>query len=378
MAILQMFRRRQKYGRRSGATLVLIALMLPVILMLASFAVNIAYVESINTEIQIVTDAAAKAAGKSYIKTGSEQSALAAANDVALANPIGGQSALQFSPEDLEVGTSTRNSESGHYQFSPGTGGNSIRLSTNSLSSGAGSAIGTPFPLLSSREIRPLRTAVSTQGALDIALVVDASGSMAYRFNEAAAYPPNPSDAPPGWSFGQPIPPNARWLDLANAVTTFTQQLDNTAQTELLTLCVYNESSWTPQRLTSSYSQINLQLNGISQAFRGGGTNIGAGIYEGLWAVRDPDYGRLYSSKVIVLMTDGVHNYGDDPVWASEYAAQQGVTIFTISFSDEADQSLMNTIAQNGGGQHFHAVNSQQLVGAFQQIAKRLPSILTE
>ena len=374
----EMLRKRWKNDRRTGATLVLIALMLPVLLMLASFAINIAYIESINTEVQIVTDAAAKSAGKSYVVTGDKAAALAIANEVAQANLVASNFTIQFLPQDLEVGISTRASESAVYQFSAGANGNAIRLSTNSLCNGVGSAPQPLFPMLSDSQIRPLRTAVSTQGALDIALVVDASGSMAYRSDELAAYPPNPTDAPLGWDFGQPVPPNARWLSLVDAVAIFNQEIENTAQTELLALCVYNHSAWTPQPLTGDYSLINLRLNDISQAFEGGGTHIAAGIYEAMYAVRDPAYTRPYAAKVIVLMTDGVNNFFDDPIWASREAAEQGISIFTVSFSDEADQTVMTAIAQNAGGQHFHAINAQQLVNAFQQIAKRLPSILTE
>lgn len=370
--------KRWKKDRRSGATLVLIALILPVILLLASFAINIAYIESVNTEVQIVTDAAAKAAGRAYIATGSTTTALAVANEVAQANPIASNLTIQYLPQDLQVGISTRASELELYQFSAGSGGNAIRLSTNSLSSGIGTAPQPLFPMLSTNEIRPLRTAVSTQSLLDVALVVDASGSMAYRSDEAAVYPPSPMDAPTGWNFGDPVPPNARWLDLLGAVATFNQELDDSAQAELLALCVYNQTAWTSQRLTSNYSQVGVRLDEISQAFTGGGTNIGAGIYQGISALNDTTYARNYASKVIVLMTDGVHNYGSDPIFASECAAEGGITIFTVSFSDEADEGLMETIAHNAGGQHFHAVTSGQLIEAFQQIAKLLPSILTE
>jgi hypothetical protein len=52
--------------------------------------------------------------------------------------------------------------------------------------------------------------------------------------------------------------------------------------------------------------------------------------------------------------------------------------VFTITFSDEADQTTMKLVAEKGLGKHYHATNGSSLTGVFQDIAKQLPIILSK
>ncbi len=360
--------------------MILIVLLLPALFALSALAINIAHMETANTDVQIAVDAAVRAAGRSYALTGDKVEALAAAREAATRNPIGSY-VLPINSDDLEYGTSTRSDVTQPYQFIPSaTGkGNAVRLTTNSLSSGSVPGIDPVFPFFGSAfVVRPLCSSVSTQGVIDIALVVDRSGSMAYSSSETAAYPPSPAAAPAGWDFGDPVPPDARWLDLIAAVLTFKTELEDSPQEELLALSLYNHATTTPQRLSSDYDNVMSKLNDVSVSFSAGGTAIGQGIYEGLWAVTDQAYARQHASKVIIVLTDGVQNYGPSPEWAAQDAANSGVTLFTITFSDEADEPAMQSVAQTGGGEHFHASTAAQLKTAFQNIARRLPTLLTQ
>ncbi len=364
--------------QRRGATMVLIVILLPALFALAAFAVNVAFMEGVNTEIQVATDAAARAAGRTYALTGDQDAALAAAQEAVTRNSIGSY-VVPITAADLEFGVSTRPSSSNTYDFTPAGSGNAVRLSTTTLSSGAGAAIQPIFPFFGTGfQLRPLKSAVSTQGVIDIALVVDKSGSMAYSSTETAAYPPAPSSAPAGWDFGDPVPPNARWLDLIAAVQVFNNQLAISPQEELLSLVLYNHGSSCVRELTNDYSLITNRLSTESANFQAGGTNIGSGIYSGKWALINSDKARDYAAKVLVVMTDGVHNYGSHPVWAAKSAAKAGIMVFTVTFSDEADQALMQQVADEGAGEHFHAVTATQLQEAFQDIARRLPTLLTK
>ena len=312
--------------------------------------------------------------------TGDQGHALAAAQEAAARNPIGSY-VVPITAMDLEFGASTRDDPAAPYQFTPSdlNVGNSVRLTTRTLASSADGGIAPVFPVFgASMMIHPQRTAVSTQGVIDIALVVDRSGSMAYSTTEIAQYPPSPLAAPAGWDFGDPVPPNSRWLDLIAAVQTFHTELNDSPQEELLSLSVYNNESSTLQKLTLDYPLVLSELDAISIQFDSGGTSIGQGMYEGLAAVTDPVLSRSHASKVIVLMTDGVHNYGTTPASASYSVADAGVTLFTITFSDEADQTAMQEIAERCGGQHFHAVTALQLQEAFRKIARSLPTLLTQ
>jgi hypothetical protein len=364
-------------AKRRAATMVLIAVLLPALFALAALAINIAHMESASTEIQITADAAVRAASREYVKTGDKQKALVAARELANRNPVGG-SVLPIEMGDLEFGVSNRVSAADPYEFVPTGSGNAVRLTTKSLAE-PGNGIAPVFPFFgSSFEIGPKKIATSTQGVVDVALVIDRSGSMAYSSTEVAQYPPAPASAPPGWDFGDPVPQNARWLDLIASAQSFINELNSSHIEELLSLTIYDDESTTPLELSSDYEAVKNQLISYSSAYESGGTNIGGGMMDGRSAVLNTTHGRSFASKVIVLMTDGVHNYGKSPLSAADEVAASGVTLFAITFSDEADQLLMQDVAERCGGQHFHAATAVELQEAFVAIARSLPTLLTQ
>ncbi|MEM6981239.1 MAG: pilus assembly protein TadG-related protein, partial [Planctomycetota bacterium] len=216
-------------SKRRGGVLVLLAIMLPLLLLMSTYAINVAYVESVNTDVQIATDAAVQAAGRAYIETADENAALAAAQDAASRNPINGVT-MPIVMRDLEFGISQRRNLSGRYNFTPVSGGalgNAVRMTTRSVNEAATPILKPIFPTMGTTlEIRPIRSAVSTQSTMDVALVIDRSGSMAYASDESSAGGMNPPrSAPPGWDFDQPVPPNARWLDMVVSVNEFAKYL---------------------------------------------------------------------------------------------------------------------------------------------------------
>ena len=367
------------HNSRQGAMIVMVIVLLPVLLILAAFAVNLAHLESTNTEIQVACDAAARAAGRTYVITGSRADAIAAAREAAAENPIGsGGYVLPIADSDVTVGRSTRPAPGGPYVFTAANTGNSIRVMTSSLANGSGLALKPVLPIMGLQtEIRPLLTSISTQTDIDVALVIDRSGSMAYGVNEVAVYPPTPAAAPAGWDFGDPVPPNSRWLDLESAVQIFLSTLSNSPQEELVSLTLYNESSSSPVALTANYGDVVSPLFNLSSAFDSGGTNIGGGMLQAVSTLSGSN-SRADATKVIVLMTDGVHNSGKNPINAANSIADQGVTVFTVTFSDEAKQADMAQVADICGGKHFHASDSAQLQQAFVDIAKFLPTLITE
>ena len=159
---------------------------------------------------------------------------------------------------------------------------------------------------------------------------------------------------------------------------TFNSELDNSPQEEYLAVSMYNNDSATYQTLGNDYNAVVNELIAVSSNFTAGGTNIGKGMLEGYAAVTDPSFARDHASKVIVLMTDGRHNYGTHPNTAAAQIADAGVTLFAVTFSDEADQSLMQNVAETCGGSHYHAVTAAQLQDAFREIARSLPTMLTK
>ena len=87
--------------------MVTVVVLLPVLFILVAMAINLAYIQMINTKVQIVTDSAVRAAGRAYVDAGDEAAALAAAQQMASLNPI--QSlVVPIEAGDLEYGLSER------------------------------------------------------------------------------------------------------------------------------------------------------------------------------------------------------------------------------------------------------------------------------
>jgi Mg-chelatase subunit ChlD len=95
---------------------------------------------------------------------------------------------------------------------------------------------------------------------------------------------------------------------------------------------------------------------------------------------------RADARKTIVLLSDGYANKltGNGAGYArsmADYAANQDVTVYTISLGNDADESLMQDIATRTGGLHFDATGSgattltQRLTTAFREIAAEIKRV---
>src|SRR5579872_487448 len=83
-------------GSRKGAIAAMVAVLLPILILMVGFAVNVAYMEMVRTQLRISCDSAAKAG---LIRLGATQQPLNARNyarTVSATNLVGGQ-ALQLS-----------------------------------------------------------------------------------------------------------------------------------------------------------------------------------------------------------------------------------------------------------------------------------------
>ena len=87
---------------------------------------------------------------------------------------------------------------------------------------------------------------------------------------------------------------------------------------------------------------------------------------------------RQTAIKVVILLTDGIRTTGPDPVPLARQLARDGGLIFTITFSNEADRNLMRRVAERGNGSTFNATDAASLQTAFTEIAKALPTLITE
>lgn len=373
-----------KSSNRTGAVLPLVVTLLPVLLLIMAYVIHIAHVETLHSRVQTVTDVAAKSAGRAYARTGDRLAALDAAREAASRNPVG-DVVLPFELTDLEFGTSDRTSLNQGYTFSAlpdghqGNPGNAVRLTTHTLRNADPPLLRPIFPTFGiDAPIRPLKAAANTQGALDVVLVLDRSGSMRYAADEVADPYVLPAAEPPGWAVGDPIYSPSRWMDTVAAVDEFVEYLESTPQAEKIGLSTYSTNPSTELKLTFDTSKVAPAMATITNAFYGGGTAIGKGMSEGLASLSDPSVSRRWAVRVMVLMTDGEHNRDVDPEDLVRDLQDGGVTLFTVTFSDEADEGRMQALAEACGGENFSASNAKELRSAFTSISRRLPSLLTE
>ena len=357
------------------------AVLLPVVLILAAYAINTAQVELTVTEVQIATDSAVRSASLAYIQTDDRLAALTAAREAADRNRVG-DDPMPIEMGDLEFGVSTRESLNQPYEFQPNQDvslpGNAVRLTTQTVANSAPRSMQPVFPMMGgSMRVAPLRTATSTQATMDLVLVLDRSGSMAYAADEDGdkAGPPNSN---PAFVPGDPVPPRSRWLDTVAAVELFLDHLRDTPQREKVALSTYSLESTTDTPLTFDYVNVTDAVRLRSGSFDGQGTAIGRGMLEGLGALSDPNLARSFAVPVMVLLTDGRQNWDVPPESVTDQLKSNDITLFTITFSDEADIPRMQALARRCGGQNFHATSAAGLRIAFDDIATVLPTLLTQ
>lgn len=332
---------------RRGAMLVLVAVTIPLIVIMAAFAIDTAWMQLVRTELRTATDAASRAGAKTLSMQQNEAAARAAAIDAASRNQVAG-TPLQVQNGEIEIGQASQSTRNSRFVFSPGgTIKNAVRVNGNRT----GSSTGGPVDLFLGRvmgvnSFEPTQTATSTQLDRDICLVLDRSGSMR----------------------GQKI------RDLKRAVSGFLDSLNSTLPQEQVALVSYSTTSRLDERLTNNYATIRTTANGFTA---NGFTAIGLALRDGLRAMNDGRR-RPFALPIIVLMTDGRHNTGIEPIIPAQTAAGQNITVHTITFGGNADFRRMRDVASATGGQHFHAPDAAALERIFREIASTLPVLITD
>jgi Ca-activated chloride channel family protein len=371
-------------SHRRGAMLALIAILLPVMLVLASFAINLAYMELTRTELRIASDAATRASGYTLMTTSGDQAAArSAAREGTTRNRVGGK-ATQLADSDIVFGVSRRTAVSQRYNFTPGaTPSNSVRVNARRNAGSLTGMVGLIMPNFAAVDsFGPSQQAVSTQVEVDIALVLDKSGSMVYGDLESsetmAAAGLAPAGAPVGWKFCDPAPPASRWLDLVKATQAFLDTVNASPQQEFVSLTTYNEFAQREVELSPDYTRIPRALDAYSARYCMGLTNIHDGIAEGVKTLTDQRTSRPWAVKVLIVLTDGRRTAGSDPVPAAASAFNQGISVYAVTFSKEADQAVMRRVASAGGGTHYHVSTGDELLQLFRSVARRLPTLLTQ
>ena len=156
-------------------------------------------------------------------------------------------------------------------------------------------------------------------------------------------------------------------------------------------LVEYAGESYTKTPITSDKSIVLRSLKSIKyNTIIEGGTAIGMGLATSVNRLKDSKA----SSKVIILLTDGVNNSGFiDPKIASELAVEYGIKTYTIGLGTngmalspvailpngnfqygriqvEIDEDLLKEIAEATGGRYFRATNNKKLEEIYEEINK--------
>ncbi len=369
-------------GNRRGAMLVLIAICLPLCIIMAAFAVDVAWMQLVRTELRTSTDAAARAAAKQLSLAQDTKVATTFAKTAAQRNLVAGDP-LMLADKDIVFGKSTQANELAHFAFVAGSKTPNAVQITGRRQQGALSG---PVDLLFAgalgvKQFQPVETAISTQLDRDICLVVDRSGSMMWMLTGSVLPPGAPNCGPPD-------PTRSRWGALHTAVDAFLTELDKTPQDEHVGLVSYSSNysaecglkfniSDINSDLVSDYTVIRNTMNALSSKPVKGGTSISAGIDDGIKVLTGKKI-RPYAVKSMVLMTDGIHNVGPEPILSARTAATKGIVIDTITFSSDADIKRMEDVAKATGGRHYHAPTAADLAKIFKEIASTLPVLLTD
>lgn len=415
--------------QRKGIVVVLVALLLPVSFILSSFVINIAYLQLSRTELMIATDAAARAGGRAMSHYQDIDAAKAAAQVTAAMNTVAGaplRISFQDSDNEIEFGDSNFSASNNRFEFSKidtslvtsnVERATSVRVNGRLTGTSLNGTLQALFPPMGLRSQFNLeQQAVATQLDRDIALILDRSGSMGevyfdwpygmspwtwgamnaaadagvlgyywYRQNGRwyqSFYYENGQNSV---SYQQWVwtnyynlgpAPQRPWDELVAAVDTFLEVLEGTDQNEQISLATYASSARLDLNLISDYDRIHDELESITPS---GMTAIGQGLQTGLPSLLNSSFARPFAAKTIIVMTDGIHNSGIDPVTvAQQIASQYNFTIHTITFGDNADQNRMRQVAQIGGGEHYHAATGQELQEVFEEIANNLPTLITQ
>ncbi len=135
--------------------------------------------------------------------------------------------------------------------------------------------------------------------------------------------------------------------------------------------------------LTTDFNSLRgsvLAASALLASKYGGGTPIGAAIRDGVHYLNSE--ARSETSKLMVLMSDGHANQPSSnadgyALQMASYAAASQVKIYTISLGDDADIGLMQDIASATGGKHYSAPGSGSelvnlLTAAFSHVASEI------
>ncbi len=103
----------------------------------------------------------------------------------------------------------------------------------------------------------------------------------------------------------------------------------------------------------------------IDQLVASGATSIGSGLRVSLNEITGNGTNPNGCTEVIVLLSDGRHNYGESPYDVLPDIIERGAKVYTIGLGNDVDADLMADIAFQTGGTYHFADSEQDLAQIF-------------
>jgi uncharacterized repeat protein (TIGR01451 family) len=148
--------------------------------------------------------------------------------------------------------------------------------------------------------------------------------------------------------------------------------VDAISDTDQVAVVPFNHNSWVAQSLTSNRPAIHNALGGL---VAGGNTRIDRGINTAHNELITSGHALSGSRRAMVVMSDGQQvppSTLGTVLPAAQSAADDDIIIYTIGFGADADASTLMAIANIGCGRYYFAPDSQALQQIYQDIAHDL------
>lgn len=377
-------RRNSKQRPRKGSIIVLVSVLIVVLIAMAAFTVDVAYMQMVRTELRASTDAAARAGAEALARTQSRSTAIQTAIDTAARNRVGGRS-HKVDPSEVLVGVVSKTSSGALVFTEGGTRLNAVRVNSSLTKGSAHGPVGLFFGgAIGTKNFSPSFSATAAQSENDICLVLDRSHSMCWDLSGVEWQYPNMA-IPLATLYKKPPDQNdSRWAALRDSVDAFLTVTDTLNPPPRLGVVTWASDLGAGSPVVSTDAVIGSSTVDIRNTLKSrggitmlGSTNCAAGIDAGVSMLMN-DTAKPFSNKIIILMTDGQWNQGRSPVLAAQDAAAQGVVIHVVTLLPAADQPDMEQVAALTGGIHYHADDKASLITAFQTLARAIPTVLTE
>ena len=132
---------------------------------------------------------------------------------------------------------------------------------------------------------------------------------------------------------------------------------------------IYGDFAFIASPITYEKEIVSEMLGYLTQGMAGQNTAIGEAIAMSERAFKHSKA----KTKVIILLSDGEHNSGTiSPKEALKSIKSQNIKIYTIAIGNkgEADEALLEKIADESGGEFYSAISAKELQEVYKEIDK--------